>query len=394
MSARNLKMSVLLVVAAILGGLLATGALAAEGVVSQEGVVTSYTQPSQANGASAIDYPNAEPMPLPAVNLPPVEFPSAGSEVQYEGESGSEPGRRGDGEMNIMKLPLGKTAGEEEGIGAGDDIIPQEFGTSNHPFTTSRVDLASNTPSRLYPYRAAGKLYFQDGASTFVCSASLIKRGVVVTAAHCVAAFGQSRFYSNWQFVPAQFGNTAPYGVWGTSIAWVMTSYFNGTDSCAQAGVICQNDVAVLLLTPQSGVYAGTSTGWLGYGWNGYGFTPTSLALINQLGYPVSHDSGLKMQRSDSQGFVATSLSNNTVWGSRQTGGSSGGPEVVNLGKRAVLSGTSLGSEGGSNRVVGVTSWGYINPAVKQQGASPFTSGNIVPLVNAACTAAAEACRP
>jgi hypothetical protein len=35
--------------------------------------------------------------------------------------------------------------------------------------------------------------------------------------------------------------------------------------------------------------------------------------------------------------------------------------------------------------VVGVTSWGYIDPTIKQQGASPFTSGNITRLVEAAC---------
>ena len=150
-----------------------------------------------------------------------------------------------------------------------------------------------------------------------------------------------------------------------------------------------------LRLAPQSGAFPGTRTGWLGYGWNGYGFNTVNLALINQLGYPVSHDSGNRMQRTDSEGFVgsAASFSGNTIWGSRQTGGSSGGPEVVNLGVLAALSGgISVGAEAAFNIVVGVTSWGYTNQAVKQQGASPFTSTNIVPLVNAVCTALPAAC--
>jgi hypothetical protein len=42
--------------------------------------------------------------------------------------------------------------------------------------------------------------------------------------------------------------------------------------------------------------------------------------------------------------------------------------------------------------VVGVTSWGYTSNLIKQQGASPFTSGNIVPIVNAACGAVPAAC--
>ena len=112
------------------------------------------------------------------------------------------------------------------------EIAPQEYGTGKIPYTTSRVDLGtSNVVSKLYPYSAAGKLYFKNGTTTYVCSASLIKRGVIVTAAHCVAAFGQKRFYSSFQFVPAQFGSTAPYGTWNWASAKVLTSYYNGTDS-------------------------------------------------------------------------------------------------------------------------------------------------------------------
>lgn len=96
------------------------------------------------------------------------------------------------------------------------------------------------------------------------------------------------------------------------------------------------------------------------------------------------------MQRTDSQAFVS-SLAGNSVWGSGQTGGSSGGPEVANLGVVGSLS-TPLGSEASANIVVGVTSWGYVSSAIKQQGASPFTSTNIVPLVNAACAASNPAC--
>ena len=146
------------------------------------------------------------------------------------------------------------------------------------------------------------------------------------------------------------------------------------------------------ILNPQTGVYAGTRTGWLGYGWNGFGFNPSNLALISQLGYPVALDSGRLMERTDSQAYVDGSLSNNSVIGSLQTGGSSGGPWPVNLGLAPSLSGTSFGAEATHNIVVGVTSWGYVSTAIKEQGASPFTSGNIVPLVNAACSFAPAAC--
>jgi hypothetical protein len=149
--------------------------------------------------------------------------------------------------------------------------------------------------------------------------------------------------------------------------------------------------VAVLTLTAKNGAYPGTSTGWYGYGWNGWGFNSQKLALVNQLGYPVSHDGGLLMQRTDSQGFVSSTMIGNTVWGSRQTGGSSGGPDLVNLGKGARLSGVSYGTYGTYNIVVGVTSWGYTDLGVKQQGASPFTSTNIPALVTSGCRSPYEA---
>src|SRR5262249_60010798 len=99
-----------------------------------------------------------------------------------------------------------------------------------------------------------------------------------------------------------------------------------GTDSCAQYGVICPDDVAVITLNPQSGRYAGHYAGWYGYGWDGYGFNASSQALISQLGYPVALDGGLLMERNDSQGFVSMSLSNNTIIGSLMTGGAGRGP--------------------------------------------------------------------
>jgi hypothetical protein len=271
-------------------------------------------------------------------------------------------------------------------------VTPQEIGTAGQPYTTSQVNAAGDITVSYYPFRAAGKLWFLIGTSTFVCSASLIKPGIVVTAAHCVANFGKSQFYSDWRFVPAYNNGSAPYGVWTARSATILTSYFNGTDPCAQSGVICQDDVAVITLNQNGGAYPGPATGWFGYGWNGYSYNQSGQALITQLGYPVALDGGLLMERNDSQGSITPSLSNNTVIGSLMTGGSSGGPWLVNLGMPPTLAGTSFGTAAIHNVVVGVTSWGYTNPAVKQQGAAPFTSNNIVVLVNTVCAATPGAC--
>src|SRR5690606_25188309 len=124
-------------------------------------------------------------------------------------------GARGDGQQHPAWLPVGSRPAAE--------IIPQESGTMEHPFTTVR----NNTPKSIitsYPSRASGKLFFNVGSATYVCSASLIKRGVVVTAAHCAVEFGARRYFSNWQFVPAYRNGQAPYGVWTAASAAVLTS--------------------------------------------------------------------------------------------------------------------------------------------------------------------------
>ena len=369
----------------LLGTVAAAGMLPA--LLPQTTFAQAVTGAPGGGSDAAINYANAQPMPLPQSSKAPASLLDVLLARQRTdlGKPGVSPGRNGNGQLQQIQLAPAKMLGDS-GIGS------QEYGTSNHVFTTSRANLQGNQSSKFYPYRAAGKLFFNIGSSTYVCSASLVKRGVVVTAAHCLANFGARQFYTNWRFVPAYNNGAAPFGTWTAANAYVLTSYFAGTDSCAVSGVVCQNDVGVIVLAPQGGRYAGASTGYLGYGWNGFGFNPSNLALITQLGYPVALDAGKLMERTDSQGFVSAGNSNNTIIGSLQTGGSSGGPWAVNLGLAPTLNGTSFGSESTHNIVVGVTSWGYVSTAIKQQGASPFTSSNIVPLVNTACSFAPAAC--
>lgn len=366
--------------------LFSVAAFSAEGIIESHDGLISFTPVSHTRDGETLDYTNAEPI-MPFAGIRPGQTPAWTSVTSKYGEPGVIPGSQGSGKTKHSILPIKDTLGSQDA-----DVIPTEYGTSEHPYTTSRVDTVLGMSTRTYPFRATGKLYFKDGGYTYVCSASLIQKGVVVTAAHCVAEFGKERFFSDWEFVPALSGKKAPYGRWTVDFVSIKSSYYYGTDSCAQAGVVCENDVAVLIMAPQNDEYPGELTGWYGYGYNGYSFTNSNTALIQQLGYPVSHDNGLLMQRTDSQGFMDNSLSSNTVWGSRQTGGSSGGPELVNLGVESQLNGATYGADVDFNVVVGVTSWGYTSTEVQQQGASPFTSNNIVSLVNSACSHTPSAC--
>ena len=400
---KNSKFKYLAVgVSGVVGCAMATVAFAQQAQVTEQDGVTTITLPDRGPQAGGgIDYKNAIPLPLPSVRTPVGSPVDSASDV-YLGEPGRSQGSQGDGKMKpevlIPRSELKSLNGAGllgEGVDEGG-VEPQEYGTSNHPYTTSRVDIPSNQVSKYYPFRPAGKVFFKKpgDSRTWICSASLIKRGVVVTAAHCVSNYGKKQYYTNIEFIPAYYNGIAPYGRWTARNIRIMSSYYNGTDVCATAGVVCRNDVAVLTVNPKTNpTYPGTSTGWYGYGWNGWGFVGGK-TQITQLGYPGSHDSGQMMQRTESQGFVSAASASNTVIGSRQTGGSSGGPWLVNLGSPASLTPgeASYGTYPNYNIVVGATSWGYISLSPKQQGASPFLSTNIVPLVSSACSALPSAC--
>jgi hypothetical protein len=359
----------------------------AQSEVRVEGPVTTLTLPSGAGtSAGAIDFAHAKPMPLPASRrLPPSSQRNPVDLTDLFGPPRVSLGGVGSGVEDPVQLV------QPSDVSDAVPVPPPEFGSALQPYTTSRVNAKGNATTKFYPYRAAGLLYFLVGGQTVYCSASLIKPGILVTAANCVAKFGQQQFYSGWTFVPAYDNGRAPFGVWHARNATILTVYWNGTDSCFQAGVVCQDDIAVITEKPKNGAYPGASTGWFGFGVDGYGYTSASQALLTELGYSLDLDSGKLMERSDAQGFVYGPYSFNTLLGSLMTDGSNGSPWLVNLGIAPSLSGgVSFGSDAKHNIVVNVTSWG--NSSIKQQGASPFTSANITVLIRVVCKATPAAC--
>lgn len=298
------------------------------------------------------------------------------------------------------------------------------FGTFGIPYTTARVQdgvqsaSGTSTASRAsttYPYRAVGKLTFSAG----YCSASVIRRGVIVTAAHCVQNFGSgSSLFSNFRFLPGHYGASgataaqqAPYGTWNWAALVRPARWANGTDT--GSGAARDNDLAVIALAPDSqGRFVGDRTGWFGYGWNNYGFVSSSktgnlnTAAITTLGYPALMDGGAIMQRSDGPTYTTTVGGAGQLWqGSNFTGGSSGGPWIVNFrGRTATLSGGAVAGTASTMSVVGVTSWGSSDPNApkdnyssqfRQNPAYPSASygiygaGNIASLLNTLCSSAA-----
>jgi V8-like Glu-specific endopeptidase len=287
----------------------------------------------------------------------------------------------------VFRAPVSK-AGEK----LPDVPAPADFGTSGLPFSTARADLSPNATNDQYPYSAAGKLFFNESGQTFICSASLVKPGIVVTAAHCVANFGTGTYYTDWEFHPGYRNGVSPFGKWTVTKAYVLNAYLDGTDSCQTKGVVCRDDIAILVLKPQNNTFPGKRTGWFSVAMNGAGFTPQRTTHVTQIGYPGCLDNAGFMQRNDSQGGVDTANSDNTVIGSLMCGGSSGGPWVMNFGLQPALTGTQFGSAPTPNAIIGVTSWGSTSNAVKWMGASPFSTDNIKKLMDAACNDHPGAC--
>lgn len=320
------------------------------------------------------------------------------------------------------------------GASGGAGVAPSAIGSASErwPYSTARVAVQKggfngkiNTPVTGLPYRLTGKLWMRFGGSWFVCTASLIKPRVLITAAHCVHDYGQGNagFADEVQWYPANTtSGGGPYGMF-SGLEWrVPTPYLNGTDTCQAGanGVVCNNDIATVVLNERSGQTAEQELGGTyDYGWNGYSYVQSpafgnaTIADISQLGYPVAFDEGYQMQRNNSFGkYIAGPGSNgqqlrNTQLGSALTGGSSGGPWLVNFGTKPKVSNSgSLGSQADINVVVGVTSWGYTSVGVNVQGASWFGqnaefpnanyggygAGNIGKLVQDTCTAHPTAC--
>ena len=285
-------------------------------------------------------------------------------------------------------------------------VAPAATGEGGHPFTTQRASaVGSIHPVDLVPWRASGKLHMRFGSATYVCTASVIEDSILVTAAHCVHMFGEEGggFADAVTFEPARHVNERPYGTWTAREWWIPGVYYDGTDVCSPdaPGVVCENDVAVVVLEENEegeqigdvvGRYAISNDDEFGY----VDFLNQRAAQFTQLGYPSAGFDGDKLIRTDSLGYQDHPY--NVIIGSNQTGGASGGAWIQNFGTPTTAT-TSQPQDAQPNVVTAVTSWGYISDRVKVQGASRFSRNtaytevsNIRSLLESACSNNPGAC--
>jgi len=302
------------------------------------------------------------------------------------------------------------------------DAINKAFGSFGIPYTATRVQdgarsvksKENNRLSTTYPYRAVGKLTFNVGQFVGSCSASLIRKSVIVTAAHCIQNFGAGRERNTkFRFRPAHYGaagatskQIAPYGTYKAYAIVVPGSWSNGTDKGRMPAV--DNDLAVIALRKWRGRFAGSRVGYLGYGWNNYGFVSSrrtgnlNTAAVTSLGYPAFLDRGRIMQRTDGPTYTTKVEGALQLWqGSNTTGGASGGPWIVNFhSRKPELFGGARPGKQSVMAVIGVTSWGAPGANARKDNYSSqfaqnsrypkrdyggFGGGNIGSLLNTLC---------
>lgn len=241
---------------------------------------------------------------------------------------------------------------------AAIDLDEKNFGSAGLNYTSSR--LIPSSAVETFPYSAVGKLFFSDSeGGDFVCSAAVITKRLVLTAGHCVHDGPVGGFFEDFLYVPAYLRGDAPYGSWTATAVFV-------TDAWADSGEIPhRHDFALLVMADQAGSTISDVTGKIS-------FLADNLAdnHLTLLGYPGNLDSGEEMHQITSGDYVEF-LANTVVYGSDMSGGSSGGPWCQNFNRKAA------GQGGGRNRaraaVVGVTSYGFNDDAVRAQGASILT---------------------
>ena len=362
--------------------------------------VVVNSRPSQRMSESQIS--KASPLTNP---LPPPDTRAVRPERRLQEASGAKPS------PTLFNEP------------ADNNSALRDFGSFGIPYTAARVSHKATTSvssrsegylSATYPYRTIGRLTFQTDSGSASCSASLIRRGIIVTAAHCIQDFDSgSNIYSGWTFTPAFYDGDAPYDSWSWFRLVRPSSWANGTDT--GSGSARNNDLALIALQKNSSdQFVGDIVGWLSYGWNNYSFVSNSqtgdlaVAALSTLGYPGLLDQGSIMQRSDSPSYLTTVSGSEQIYqGSTFTGGASGGPWIANFKYQdpTFSSGAGPGSAGNNNIIVGVTSWGSADPnAPKDNYSSQFGqnteypnasygtygAGNIGSLLNTLCSSSLD----
>jgi V8-like Glu-specific endopeptidase len=245
--------------------------------------------------------------------------------------------------------------------------------TYPYPFTRFNVLqmlYRQGRPNKQYPYIAVGKLFFTIGASNYVCSASVIRPHLLLTARHCIFDYPTGTWATNVVFYPGYYaGSNADLGG-----AWVARVLYTWVSNAAAS----QYDIGFVQLFNSARTACGTGTtienvtGYLGYSYGG----SYEKKQFNAFGYPAGapFNGNVLVESQSATGALNVLGEGNTVEaGNDMTGGSSGGPWLTNF---------RPGVVGAFNYANGVNSYKWISPNHSQAMNSPqFQAANFYNLL-------------
>ena len=179
----------------------------------------------------------------------------------------------------------------------------------------------------LQPYRTIGKVFFTSGGFNYVCSGSSAGNHAVLTAGHCVSN-GAGSFHTNWRFAPRYLNGTTPDGLWTAYTLGTFTAWHTVGNLCRDVGFAAVGNIGGLTLAQRVGA--------LGFAWN-----QSTTQAWNILGYPAAAPfNGQNMVQTRANTSRIDSPNGCTPYtvgtGTTQTGGTSGGPRIINFLHNAV----------------------------------------------------------
>ena len=347
-----------------------------------------FWTPTRLQGAQALELPlpanspqNIEDLEITLESL--TESVEDVEEQQSEFRDGASPIGEFEVAPDLVDMLYQPAATASEMVAAESGVVPFDEGTKRAPFTSARIHRADDR--LFYPYRTAGKLFFRTrGGRDSWCSAAVLRPRIILTAGHCVhqGSGGANGWFSRWVFVPGYHNGQAPFQAWNWR--WVITT---GSWANSNGSVPNRADFAIIELEDRKfGTQfrkVGEVTGYLGYHTN-----VLSRNHVKIIGFPGNHDRGEIMHHVNTGSFRSGG-SNTILYGSDMRGGSSGGPWIMNFGNPA--QGQTGGLRPWRNRVVGVTSYGYIATGPKVQGSS-ILNQEFLDILNRACNHRAGNC--
>lgn len=232
------------------------------------------------------------------------------------------------------------------------------------PFTRYAV-FAGSYP--LYPFRTNGKVFFQQGSSSYVCSGTVVTSSghwLVETAGHCVASPTTHAYSTHVTFVPAYRSGGAPFGTWTASRLWAPADWINNGNM--------RNDRGFIVLAPLAGRQIQDVVGA-----TGILFNQPYLQSFTAFGYPQgSPFTGATMQvcttsTAETDPFIGGTGSVPLGIGCDMTGGSSGGGWIVRF-------------SSGGGYLNGHNDYQYTSPARPKEMFSPYFDNAELSLYNCA----------